>query len=240
MTILSQAETIRDEILPRANTATRVGTCLVDIANALPVAYSGTWALKPAANTIDADQIVFINDFPLAGAIGSWWKSVPIINVYAPFSGDLLLSGNGGKVATDGSATDHNMQSVIIPEGVLLEGVRIEISCAFSKDSGAIAGTYRVRIGTANTSADATVHQVAVLAATRSDKIQSEIFFVSTTSVSVTPTANGGALESTTVWPADVTIPDVTSNDNYISVWFEPAGLAVMELVYCRITLYFL
>jgi hypothetical protein len=35
MTILSQAQTIRDETVPSANTATRVGTCLVDIANAL-------------------------------------------------------------------------------------------------------------------------------------------------------------------------------------------------------------
>lgn len=35
MTILSQAETIRDETALGANTATRVGTCLVDIADAI-------------------------------------------------------------------------------------------------------------------------------------------------------------------------------------------------------------
>jgi hypothetical protein len=35
MTILSQAQTIRDETVPSANTAERVGDCLVDIANAL-------------------------------------------------------------------------------------------------------------------------------------------------------------------------------------------------------------
>lgn len=35
MTILSQAQTIRDETVANANTATRVGTCLVDIANEL-------------------------------------------------------------------------------------------------------------------------------------------------------------------------------------------------------------
>ncbi len=35
MTILTQAETIRDETALGANTATRVGTCLVDIADAL-------------------------------------------------------------------------------------------------------------------------------------------------------------------------------------------------------------
>lgn len=35
MTILSQAQTIRDETALGANTATRVGTCLVDIADAL-------------------------------------------------------------------------------------------------------------------------------------------------------------------------------------------------------------
>lgn len=35
MTILTDAEQIRDEVIPRANTATRVGNCLVAIANAL-------------------------------------------------------------------------------------------------------------------------------------------------------------------------------------------------------------
>ena len=35
MTILSQAEQIRDEVIPKANTPERVGDCLVDIANAL-------------------------------------------------------------------------------------------------------------------------------------------------------------------------------------------------------------
>jgi hypothetical protein len=35
MSILSQAETIRDATLPSENTANRVGTCLVDIANAI-------------------------------------------------------------------------------------------------------------------------------------------------------------------------------------------------------------
>lgn len=37
MTILSQAEQIRDEVLPKANTPERVGDCLVDIANAIGV-----------------------------------------------------------------------------------------------------------------------------------------------------------------------------------------------------------
>jgi hypothetical protein len=35
MTILTQAETIRDETTPSANTALRVGTCLVDIAEVI-------------------------------------------------------------------------------------------------------------------------------------------------------------------------------------------------------------
>lgn len=69
MTILSQAEQIRDEVIPRANTADRVGDCLVDIANALNhnsafFTMSGSIgtviandSLLPVVATVDADKI---------------------------------------------------------------------------------------------------------------------------------------------------------------------------------------
>ena len=41
MTILSDAEQIRDEVIPKANTPERVGDCLVDIANALTALAGG-------------------------------------------------------------------------------------------------------------------------------------------------------------------------------------------------------
>lgn len=55
MTILSQAETIRDETVVGANTAGRVGDCLVDIANAIT-------ALQPAycfaSGTSSTDTVI--------------------------------------------------------------------------------------------------------------------------------------------------------------------------------------
>lgn len=197
------------------------------------------WASKPEASSIPANALVFINDFPLAGAIGSWWKPLPVFNLYAPISGDLLLSINFDKSPTDGTSDDQKMQSVFIPAGVISPNYRVEVTTAFSKDSGAIAGTYRFRIGATDTDADAVVHEVTVDAATRSGKIQSDIYFVGTANaVSVTPTTDGSVSQSTTVWPADVTIDDYTVDDIYLSVWFEPAGATIMELINCRMTLF--
>lgn len=201
------------------------------------LAYSGTWAGRPAANTLAADAIVFFSDFPFPGVIGSFWKAIPITNAYAPLSGDLLLSVNLGKAPTDGSSDDQKMQSIAIPIGMIPPNFRIEIACAFSKDSGAIAGTYRVRWGENDDDTDPVIHEVAVAASTRSDKIQTDVFVVSNTSVSVTPTPNGNTVESTNVWPADVTIPDLSDTATFISVYFEPAGATIMELVNCRMTL---
>ena len=202
------------------------------------MAYSGTWAGRPSAITLNPSDLLFINDFPLDGAIGSWWKPIPWLDLYAPLSGDLLLSVNLNKVPTNGSAGDQQVQSVFIPAGIFTPNWRIEAVTGFSKDSGAIAGTYRFRIGENNDDTDTVVHTVSIAAATRSDKIQTDIYFIDTTTAVVTPTANGGVSESTTVWPADVTVADLFTADTYFSVWFEPAGSTVMELKNCRITMY--
>lgn len=231
MTILSQAEQIRDEVIPKANTATRVGTCLVDIANALPVAYSGVWADRPAVSSlVDNDQI-FITDFPNASGVGSWFRPITVLDIYTPLAGAMLAASSLAVVPTDGTATDQKVFEAFFPEGLLRNPYKIKINTILSKASGAIAGTYRVRIGTAGDDTDAVVHTIEIGASTRSASLQSDIFIdLGDASVSVNPTTFGAVGESTTVWPAGVAIPNATTNALYVNVWFEPAGATVMTL----------
>jgi len=231
MTILSQAEQIRDEVIPKANTATRVGTCLVDIANALPVAYSGVWADRPAASSLTANDQIFITDFPEAGGIGSWFRPITVLDIFSPLAGQMFTATNFADDPTDGTATDQKVLETFYPEGLLRNPYKIKINTMFSKDSGVIAGTYRVRIGTAGDDTDAVVHTVAIAADTRSDSIQTDIMIgLGDETAIVCPTANGGVSESTTPWPSPVAIPNTSANGVYVSVWFEPAGATIITV----------
>ena len=102
MTILSQAETIRDEVLPRANTATRVGTCLVDIANSL-----GNVAIKTISATtytvLESDS-AYVLRFTNAGAV------ILTINTGIAVAGFnfIVLQAAAGQVAFNGTAALNN------------------------------------------------------------------------------------------------------------------------------------
>ena len=66
MTILTDAVQIRDEVIPRANTATRVGDCLVAIANALTAnaTINSASFIKDGAttSTTDGDPVAVVGE----------------------------------------------------------------------------------------------------------------------------------------------------------------------------------
>jgi hypothetical protein len=95
MTILSQAETIRDETLPSANTASRVGTCLVDIADQLAAilnkAIGNLYMVGNATVTVVSNTSSF---FKIAGTT--------VANT--GINNDFSASGNN-RLVYDGTAT---------------------------------------------------------------------------------------------------------------------------------------
>lgn len=195
------------------------------------LAYSGTWAGRPEVSTLtDSDQI-FITDFPEAGGIGSWFRPITVLDIFSPLAGQMFTATNFADDPTDGTATDQKVLETFYPEGLLRNPYKIKINTMFSKDSGVIAGTYRVRIGTAGDDTDAVVHTVAIAADTRSDSIQTDIMIgLGDETAIVCPTANGGVSESTTPWPSPVAIPNTNTNGVYVSVWFEPAGATIITV----------
>lgn len=191
--------------------------------------YSGPFAGRPAVSTlVDSDQ-VFFSDFPNAGGVGSWFRPITVLDIFSPLAGQMFTAANFADVPTDGSATDQKVLQTFYPEGLLRNPYKIKINTMFSKDSGVIAGTYRVRIGTVGDDTDAVVHTVAIAADTRSDSIQTDIMIgLGDETAIVCPTANGGVSESTTPWPSPVAIPNTNTNGVYVSVWFEPAGATII------------
>lgn len=194
-----------------------------------PLAYSGPFAGRPAVSTLtDSDQ-VFFTDFPNADGVGSWFRPITALDIFSPLAGQMFTAANFADVPTDGTATDQKVLETFYPEGLLRNPYKIKINTMFSKDSGVIAGTYRVRIGTAGDDTDAVVHTVAIAADTRSDSIQTDIMIgLGDETAIVCPTANGGVSESTTPWPSPVAIPNTNENGVYVSVWFEPAGATII------------
>lgn len=194
------------------------------------------WADRPSASTLSESQLMFVSDVPNA-LIGSWWKPLPSFGVFAPLSGDLLLSVNTTSSATDGTTNEQILQQATLPAGSLQASYRVEIDTIYSKNSGVVAGTYRVRMGASGTTADAIIHTIAVTATTRSGRARTSVFFPSATTASVCPTANGATEQSLTVFPSTVAIPDFSSNNNIISVSFQLASAAVMNLENCQVKL---
>jgi len=102
MTILSQAETIRDASTPRENTATRVGTCLVDMIQSVTIkTISGT------TYTVLAEDAGCILRFTNAADIAL------TINTDVAVAGFnfIVLQTDAGQVTFGGTASRDNFDS---------------------------------------------------------------------------------------------------------------------------------
>ena len=190
--------------------------------NNVNMPYSGTWAGRPSASTLPADSMVFITDFP--NIVGSFFRPIPIADAYLPVS--PIVQGLIGDNPTTVDNTDEQIvMQQLFPIGTIIpSAITLNIIAALSKDTGAIASTYRVRIGTSGTTADTVVHTIAIDATTRSAQLCSRIVFRTGTTCTVVPTENGMVEQSTTVWPSAVTISDILENDIYVSVTHQMAS----------------
>ena len=201
---------------------------------------SFAWSARPNAADLPADSLVFINDFPIAG-LGSWWKAIPAFGAFAPMAGDMLLAST-----VDVSILDNTSEQIVglmppLPVGIIFGGLsRFSIDVQLAKSTGAIACTYRIRVGDTGTTSDPIVHEVTLGATARSARINSSLIFVDDTSVTACPTASGEFGESTTVWPASVTIPDVTADTTYITMSLQMAssgGTVTVKNAICNMQL---
>ncbi len=197
---------------------------------------SYAWADRPNAADLPADSLVFVNDFPLT--IGSWWKVIPGYGVYSPMAGDMLV-GSITNRDIDDLATEQIVDFIkVIPAGLIIPtATKFSIDAQLSKDTGAIDCTYRIRIGDTGTTSDPVVHTVVMSASARSARINSSLNFTAADAVTVCPMPSGEYGESTTVWPADVTIPDGTTNPVYITLTLQmgsTGGTATVKNATCN------
>jgi len=209
-------------------------------ARASIMAGSYTWEDKPSASDLPSDSIIYVNNFP-SDIIGSWWRAIPTYGVYAPIAGDMLVAAVNGREVED-LATEQIMDFIdVIPAGFILPAAtKFVIDAQIAKHTGAIACTYRIRVGDTGTTSDPVVHTVAIGATARSARINSSINFTGTDSVTVCPTPSGEHGESTTVWPSDVTIADTTTNPVYITLTMQMAstgGTATVKTATCNMQL---
>lgn len=122
MTILSQAETIRDETALGANTATRVGTCLVDIADAI-------LALQAAKSV---------------GNIFMYYKSTPtVVSNTSSFFKILGTTTDNDTVNNDFSAVGSNR---LVYTGTTTKKFKVSAICTILCDHG----SHTVEIGLYN------------------------------------------------------------------------------------------
>lgn len=123
MTVLTQAETIRDETTANANTATRVGGCLVDMANAMiPVVAQITMQSNATGTTVSVANTFY----KVAGTTSS--NITPSLATVS--NGRITLAtGNVGEqryLAVSGSVSaycatgSHLMQLAIAKNGTVI------------------------------------------------------------------------------------------------------------------------
>ncbi len=204
------------------------------------MAGSFAWGDIPDASTLPADSLIFVNNFPNA-FIGSWWKAIPAFGVFSPMAGDMLVASIFNRGIID-SASEQIVDFIpVIPAGLILPTAsKFVIDAQLSKDTGAIDCTYRIRVGDTGTTSDPVVHTVVLSAAARSARISSSLVFTAADAVTVCPLPSGEYGESTTVWPADVTVPDVTTDPVYITLTLQmgsTGGTATVKNATCNMQL---
>jgi len=204
------------------------------------MAGSYAWSDVPSAAGLPADSLIYVNDFPNA-YVGSWWRALPDYGIYSPLAGDMLVASVTNRDVID-SASEQVIDFLpVIPAALILPGAtKFVIDAHIAKDTGAIACTYRIRVGDTGTTSDPVVHTVAIGATARSARINSSLNFTASDAVTVCPTPSGEYGESTTVWPSDVTIPDVTTDPVYITLTMQFAstgGTATVKNATCNMQL---
>ncbi len=93
---------------------------------------------------------------------------------------------------------------------------------AFTKSSGAIAATMRVRIGPEGDLTDPVVQTVSLSATSRSPEVRSTIKFTANDACSVSQSLDNGTIDPTVVL-SDVAIDDVTLEDQFITITIQHA-----------------
>ncbi len=187
---------------------------------AAKLAYKGTWADRPAANTLPDGSIVFITNYPL---VGGFFKTNAYFNLYLPLAGHMLFDTTFAEVQSDLSGNDQKLHEIFIPAGMLNTGFAIEMFGSFTKSGATDTAAFKWRIGTTGTSSDTQICSLTLADSQLSAyNWQPWLKFKDAVTACVAKGHLFGA--DTSAWPADITVPDVTENDLYLTVWGDVAG----------------
>lgn len=189
-----------------------------------PVVASENWADLPDPATLQSGNIVFCSDYPLY--VGSYWKAVPVLGLYAPLAGEVLLGIIPYAITTEDGTAEQIVFQYPIGAGMAFAPVAMAFLHAFSKSSGAIAATMRIRLGPNGDVTDPVVQTVSLLAASRSPEVRSDIKFMANDACSSSPSLDNGVIDPTVV-SSDVSISDVTAEDQFVTVTIEHASAGV-------------
>jgi len=189
-----------------------------------PIVVNEAWDDFPAADTLDAGAIAFCNSHPLF--VGSYWKAISALNLWAPLSGEVLIGISGYPVTTEDGTAEQIVSQYSIGAGMAFAPASLALFHIFTKSSGAIAATMRVRMGPVGDLTDPVIQTVDLLAASRSPEVRSDIKFTANDACCVSPSLDNGAIDAAVV-TSDVAISDVTAAGQIVTVTIEHASAGV-------------
>lgn len=178
-------------------------------------ANSYTWAAKPSAATGNG-EIIFVSD---VGVGGSFWFSDG--SNWRPIGGRVTLH-NLAASAGSNSTSEAVRSQVLFPANLLKTGDVIRITLGTAKSGTADTMTFRLRFGTAGTTADT---QLAASAspATTNQTLGAVLEFSKASATAVSRRGNGSTVNAwigvtTSARAADVTVTDMDANAMYLSL----------------------
>lgn len=194
---------------------------------------SGTWSdIMDNVTYYKQSDVIHCTDTPTLA--GSFWKVLvldPGVSQYLlPLSGDCILGAPVNTVMID-DTTEQIVFQYTIPSRMIFPGMEIKASSFFEKSSGAIASTFRIRIGNAGDLTDDIVQSVSLQAASLSPSVLSNLRFINTSDVVGIPSTDDYRVDSLSAPLSPVTIDD-TLLDTYITITTQNASSgAVLTLL---------
>jgi hypothetical protein len=186
----------------------------------MPYAGSGTFAAKPAANTVPAGTIYRASDLGENGAYiesnGTRWRLV---------QGEAALKTLGAATAAINNVETIVLQT-LLPAGTWQQYDTIRVRLAMTKSGTTDTGQVTVRVGSAGTTADTAILGlsgfVVLTAAGRSTGVEFDVKLLTATSAqkmgnNVAGSSSYGGTGATAAANA-TTITDASANALYVSV----------------------
>ena len=196
-----------------------------ELNNKLEYKYSGNWAGRPEASTLNFGDLIFIEDMPITGAIGTILVACPAIDFYIPLSGNFFIGSQDYPVDSDNSGTEQALFTSNAPVGSLIVVQPIIVNFAFSKSGATDSATVRIHAGSDGDITDPVVATHVMSSSDRSAVYDDHIAtIVGGTTVNCAQKLGEISGASTVPWPADITIPSINDNGLKITISVQLSG----------------